>query len=325
MPESKYAGRNLAMEAVRVTEAAARAASTWMGRGDEESADQAAVESMDKALKGLSIDGTVRIGENNSNGGSKLVVGEKVGNGRGPAVDVALMPVEGPTIIAKGEPNGLSVIAMAEGGGFLNVPDLYMEKIAIGGGYPEGLVDLDNDPAENLRALSEVKDVPVSDLVVCILDRPRHGEVIAKIREAGARIMLIVDGDVSGVVATAWPKSGIDMYCGIGGAPQGVLSAAALACVGGQMQGRLVIRDNGDKAKARDAGIADPKQKFDIADMASGDITFAATGVTPGALLNGIQKIGDIGVTQSLVVRSKTGTLRYVDGYHQFGLAGSRD
>ncbi|MBL6933593.1 MAG: fructose-bisphosphatase class II, partial [Rhodospirillales bacterium] len=232
---------------------------------------------------------------------------------------------EGPTIVAKGEPNGLSVIAMAENGGFLNVPDMYMEKIAIGGGYPEGLVDLDNDPIENLKALSEAKDVPVSDLVVCILDRPRHGEIIAKTREAGARIMLIVDGDVSGVVATAWPKSGIDLYCGIGGASQGVLSAAALACVGGQMQGRLVIRDASDNVKATDAGIEDPTQKFDIADMAFGDITFAATGVTPGALLNGIQKIGDIGVTQSLVVRSKTGTLRYVDGYHQFGLSGSRD
>ncbi len=325
MTDSQYAGRNLAMETVRVTEAAARAASSWMGRGDEESADRAAVEAMDKALKALSIDGTVRIGENNSNGGSKLVVGEKVGDGKGPAVDVALMPVEGPTIVAKGEPNGLSVIAMAEAGSFLNVPDLYMEKIAVGGGLPVGLVDLDNEPADNLNALSEARGVPVSDLVVCILDRPRHGEIIAKTREAGARIMLIVDGDVSGVVATAWPKSGIDLYCGIGGAPQGVLSAAALACVGGQMQGRLVTRDAAEKKRVFDAGISDPSQKFDIADMASGDITFAATAVTSGAMLSGIRKVGGIAVTQSLVVRSKTGTLRYVDGYHQFGLHGSRD
>ncbi|NQU55842.1 MAG: class II fructose-bisphosphatase [Rhodospirillales bacterium] len=322
MADGKLAGRNLAMEAVRVTEAAARAASAWMGRGDEESADQAALEAMNTALKILSIDGIVRIGENNANGTSQLIVGERVGNGNGPSVDVALMPVEGPTIVAKGEPNGLSVIALAEGGKFLNVPDLYMEKIALGGGLPAGLVDLDNPPSENLKALSAAKGVPVSDLVVCILDRPRHGELIAKIREAGARIMLIVDGDVSGVVATVWPKSGIDMYCGIGGAPQGVLSAAALACVGGQMQGRLVIRENADKVKAVDAGIADPSQKFDITDMASGDITFAATGVTSGALLKGVHKSGVIAVTQSLVVRSKTGTLRYVDGYHQFGRPG---
>ena len=322
MAEKKFAGRNLAMEAVRVSEAAARAASTWMGRGDEESADQAALRAMSAALKVLSIDGTVRIGENNANGGSQLIVGEKVGDGKGPVVDVALMPVEGPTIVAKGEPNGLSVIALAEGGKFLNVPDLYMEKIALGGGFPAGLVDLDNPPAENLKALSAAKGVAVSDLVVCILDRPRHGELIARIREAGARIMLIVDGDVSGVVATVWPKSGIDMYCGIGGAPQGVLSAAALACVGGQMQGRLVVRDNADKIKVADAGISDPAQKFNISDMASGDVTFAATGVTSGALLKGVHKVGTIDVTQSLVVRSKTGTLRYVDGYHKFGRSG---
>ena len=322
MAEKKFAGRNLAMEAVRVSEAAARAASTWMGRGDEESADQAALRAMSAALKVLSIDGTVRIGENNANGGSQLIVGEKVGDGKGPVVDVALMPVEGPTIVAKGEPNGLSVIALAEGGKFLNVPDLYMEKIALGGGLPAGLVDLDNPPAENLKALSAAKGVAVSDLVVCILDRPRHGELIARIREAGARIMLIVDGDVSGVVATVWPKSGIDMYCGIGGAPQGVLSAAALACVGGQMQGRLVVRDNADKIKVADAGISDPAQKFNISDMASGDVTFAATGVTSGALLKGVHKVGTIDVTQSLVVRSKTGTLRYVDGYHKFGRSG---
>jgi len=321
MTDTKHAGRNLAMDCVRVTEAAARAAGSWMGRGDEESADQAALEAMDEALKIVPVDGTVRIGEIQS-GGSKLAVGEKVGQGRGPAVDVALMPVEGPTIVAKGEPNGLSVIAMAEGGGFLNVPDLYMEKIAVGGGLPAGVVDLDRDPAENLKALSEAKDVPVGDLVVCILDRPRHGDIIAKIREAGARIMLIVDGDVSGVVATVWPKSAIDLYCGIGGAPQGVLAAAALACVGGQMQGRLVTRDRGEKRKALDVGINDPSQKFNIADMASGDITFAATGVTSGALLMGIRKTGPVALTLSLVVRSKTGTLRYVDGYHQFGRGG---
>ena len=231
------------------------------------------------------------------------------------------MPVEGPTIVAKGEPNGLSVIAFTEGGKFLNAPDLYMEKIAVGGSLPSGFVDLDNPPSENLKALSAAKGVPVSELVVCILDRPRHGEIIARVREAGARIMLIVDGDVSGVVATIWPKSGIDLYCGIGGASQGVLSAAALACVGGQMQGRLVVRNKIDRIKAADSGITDVAQKLDISDMVSGDITFAATGVTPGALLKGVNNTGAIAVTQSLVLRSKTGTLRYVNGYHQFGLA----
>jgi fructose-1,6-bisphosphatase II / sedoheptulose-1,7-bisphosphatase len=319
MAETRSFRHNLAMEAVRVTETAARAANSWMGRGDEESADQAAVNAMHKAFKELPVKGTIRIGERNTNGVSKLVVGEKVGTGSGAAVDVALMPVEGPTIVAKGEPNGLSIIALAEGGQFLNLPELYMEKLAIGGGLPNDLVDLDNKPADNLKALSLAKGVPVSDLVVCILDRPRHGEIIAKTREAGARIMLIVDGDVSGVIATAWPKSGIDLYCGIGGAPQGVLSAAALACVGGQMQGRLVIRDNGERQKIADAGIVDPAQKFSIADMASGNVTFAATGVTSGALLNGVTKVNNDVLTHSLVVRSQTGTLRYVEAYHEFG------
>ncbi len=310
--------RNLAMEAVFVTEAAARAANSWMGLGDEKSADQAAVDAMYEAFKELPVDGKIRIGENKANGASKLIVGENVGTGVGSRVDVALMPVEGPTIVAKGEPNGLSVMAMTEGGQFLNLPDLYMEKLAIGGGFPADLVDLDNEPAENLNALSKAKGVSISDLVVCILDRPRHAEIIAKTREAGARIMLIVDGDVSGVVATAWPKSGIDLYCGIGGAPQGVLSAAALACVGGQMQGRLVIRDKSDKQKVSDSGITDTAKKYCISDLASGNVTFAATGVTSGALLNGVTKVNNKALTQSLVVRSQTGTLRYVEAYHQF-------
>ncbi|MBH89250.1 MAG: fructose-bisphosphatase class II [Magnetovibrio sp.] len=310
--------RNLAMEAVFVTEAAARAANSWMGLGDEKSADQAAVDAMYEAFKELPVDGKIRIGENKANGASKLFVGENVGTGVGSRVDVALMPVEGPTIVAKGEPNGLSVMAMTEGGQFLNLPELYMEKLAIGGGFPADLVDLDNEPAENLNALSKAKGVSISDLVVCILDRPRHAEIIAKTREAGARIMLIVDGDVSGVVATAWPKSGIDLYCGIGGAPQGVLSAAALACVGGQMQGRLVIRDKSDKQKVSDSGITDTAKKYCISDLASGNVTFAATGVTSGALLNGVTKVNNKALTQSLVVRSQTGTLRYVEAYHQF-------
>ena len=318
MVETRSFKRNLAMEAVFVTEAAARAANSWMGLGDEKSADQAAVNAMYEAFKELPVKGKIRIGESNTNGASKLVVGEKVGTGEGSTVDIALMPVEGPTTVAKGEPNGLSVMAMAEDGQFLNFPELYMEKLAIGGGFPPDLVDLDNEPAENLKALSKAKGVPVDDLVVCILDRPRHGEIIAKTREAGARIMLIVDGDISGVVATAWPKSGIDLYCGIGGAPQGVLSAAALACVGGQMQGRLVIHDKADMLKASAAGIMNPAQKFSVGDLASGNVTFAATGVTSGALLKGVTKVNNKALTQSLVVRSQTGTLRYVEAYHQF-------
>jgi len=319
MTQSNTAGRNLAMEAVRVTEAAARAASEFMGRGDEKAADQGAVSAMSRALDGLAIDGSIRIGERPNDGGTKLVVGERAGTGQGPAVDVALMPVEGPTIIAKGESNGLSVIAMAEDGGFLGVPDLYMDKIAVGGGLPPGLVDIDKEPIENLQALAAARDVRVGDLVVCILDRPRHRDVIAKVRQAGARIMLISDGDVSGVIATIWAGSGIDMFLGTGGAPQGVLSAAALCCAGGQMQGRLVIRNEDDARVAREAGFEDRNRKFDISDMAYGGITFAATGVTTGALLNGVHKINGIAVTHSLVLRSTTGTLRFVESHHRFG------
>ncbi|NQV46175.1 MAG: class II fructose-bisphosphatase [Rhodospirillaceae bacterium] len=319
MADKKHAGRNLAMEAVRVTEAGARAASKWMGRGDEAAADRAAVEAMFDSLQALQMDGTIIIGEAAGNGSEKLLVGDKAGTGDGPSVDVALMAVEGPTIVAKGEPNGLSVIAMAENGGFLNVPDIYMDKIAVGGGLPDGIIDLDQEPAENLKSLADAKGVDVGDLVVCILDRPRHGEIISKIRSAGARILLIADGDVSGVIATTRTQSGIDIYMGTGGAPQGVLSAAAMACVGGQIQGRLVIRDKADRAKANSVGITDVDKKYDTYEMASGDVTFAATGITDGALLKGIKSVEGIAVTQSLVVRSKTGTLRYIDGYHQFG------
>ena len=325
MEHSSTAGRNLAMEAVRVTEAAARAASELMGRGDEIAADQGAVSAMSRALDGLDIDGTIRIGERPNNGGTELVVGERAGTGHGPAVDVALMPVEGPTIVAKGEANGLSVIAMAEDGGFLGVPDLYMDKIAVGGGMPDGVIDIDKEPIENLQALADAKGQQVGDLVVCILDRPRHRELIAKVREAGARIMLISDGDVSGVIATIWAGSGIDMFLGTGGAPQGVLSAAALCCAGGQMQGRLVLRNDDDARIAREAGFEDASQVFNISDMAFGGITFAATGVTTGALLKGVRKIDGIAVTQSLVLRSYTGTLRFIESHHRFGHLQSGD
>jgi len=316
-----FSGRKLALEAVRVTEAAARAASKWMGRGDEKAVDRASVEAMHQALLELNIDGTIRIGESSGNGDSKLLVGEKVGSGHDAIVDVALMPVEGATIVAKGEPNGISVIAMAEGGGFLNVPEIYMDKIAVGGNLPDNVIDLDKEPEENLKSVAEAKGVDVGDLVVCILDRPRHNRLIGKIREAGGRIMLIADGDVSGIIATSWAESGIDLYMGAGGAPQGVLAAAALSCFGGQMQGRLIIRDNSDRAAAHDAGITEPDRKFSIGDMASGDITFAATGITSGALLGGVTNLDGVEVSHSMVMRSRTGTLRFVEGYHQFGRA----
>ena len=235
--------RNLAMEAVRVTEAAALSAARLMGRGDEKAADQAAVDAMRTALNSLAIDGTVVIGEGERDEAPMLYIGEKVGTGQGPKIDIALDPLEGTTITAKGGANSLAVIAMADAGGFLNAPDVYMDKIAIGGGLPEGLVDLDATPAENLKALSKAKQVDVADLVVCILDRPRHAELIEAVRAAGARIMLISDGDVAGVIATSQPKAGVDLYIGSGGAPEGVLAAAALRCIGGQMQGRLLFRN----------------------------------------------------------------------------------
>jgi fructose-1,6-bisphosphatase II / sedoheptulose-1,7-bisphosphatase len=321
MAHSRLIDRNLALEAVRVTEAAARAASRWMGRGDDRAADLAALDAMHGALQGLSINGVVRIGEASGHGSDKLSVGDKAGNGEGPKMDIALMPVEGPTIIAKGETNGLSIIAMTDEGGFLNVPDIYMDKIAVGGGLPDDIVDLDAEPAANLKELAKARKVEVGELVVCILDRPRHVQLIAKVRESGARIMLIGDGDVSGVIATAWPESGVDAYMGIGGAPQGVLAAAALTCVGGHMQTRLVIRNDQDRKAAVSAGIEDLEQKYDLNDMATSKVTFAATGVTNGAMLRGVVRKHGADLTHSLVMRSKTRTVRFVEAYHNFDLS----
>ncbi|MGE0723381.1 MAG: class II fructose-bisphosphatase [Alphaproteobacteria bacterium] len=310
--------RNLALEVVRVTEAAALSASRLMGRGDEKKADQAAVDAMRRALNALAIDGTVVIGEGERDEAPMLYIGEKVGTGKGPKIDIALDPLEGTTITAKGGPNALAVVAMAEEGGFLNAPDVYMDKIAVGGGLPEGVVDLDNAPADNLRSLARAKKVEVADLVVCILDRPRHADLIAKVREAGARIMLISDGDVSGVIATAQPESGVDMYCGSGGAPEGVLAAAALRCIGGQMQGRLLFRNDDEKARAKRLGVKDLNRKYGMLDLASGDVMFAATGVTNGAMLRGVRRFSGGAMTHSMVMRSKTGTVRYIEAHHNF-------
>jgi fructose-1,6-bisphosphatase II / sedoheptulose-1,7-bisphosphatase len=310
--------RNLALEAVRVTEAAALSASRLMGRGDEKAADQAAVDAMRQALNSLSIDGTVVIGEGERDEAPMLFIGEKVGTGQGPKIDIALDPLEGTTITAKGGANALAVLAMADDGGFLNAPDVYMDKIAVGGGLPDGVVDLDNAPAQNLQSLARAKKAEIADLVVCILDRPRHAELIAKVREAGARIMLIGDGDVAGVIATSSAETGIDIYMGSGGAPEGVLAAAALRCIGGQMQGRLLFRNDDERGRAERLGITDLNRKYGLLDMAHGDVMFAATGVTNGAMLRGVRRFPGGAFTHSVVMRSKTGTVRYVEANHDF-------
>jgi fructose-1,6-bisphosphatase II / sedoheptulose-1,7-bisphosphatase len=310
--------RNLALEVVRVTEAAALAASKLMGRGDEKAADQAAVDAMRTALNGLSIAGTVVIGEGERDEAPMLYIGEKVGSGQGPKIDIALDPLEGTTITAKGGPNALAVIAMAEHGGFLNAPDVYMDKIAVGGGLPDDLVDIDASPAANLAALAKAKKADVADIVACILDRPRHAELIAKVREAGARIMLISDGDVSGVIATAKPESGVDIYFGIGGAPEGVLAAAALRCIGGQFQGRLVFRNDDERARAHRVGITDLNRKYTMLELARGDVMFAATGVTDGSMLRGVRRFRGGAYTHSMVMRSRTGTVRLIEAHHDF-------
>ncbi|HVO02017.1 MAG TPA: class II fructose-bisphosphatase [Candidatus Cybelea sp.] len=311
--------RNLALEVVRVTEAAALAASRLMGRGDEKAADQAAVDAMRQALNSLAIDGTVVIGEGERDEAPMLYIGEKVGGG-GPKVDIALDPLEGTTITAKGGHNALAVVAMAEEGGFLNAPDVYMDKIAVGAGLPDGVVDLDRKPAENLKALAKAKGMDIRDLVVCVLDRPRHAELIAAVRATGSRIMLISDGDVSGVIATSQPESGVDIYMGSGGAPEGVLAAAALRCIGGQMQGRLLFRNDDEKARAKKWGVTDLNRKYGLLDLARGDVMFAATGVTDGAMLKGVRRATTTASTHSIVMRSKTGTIRVIEARHNWDL-----
>ncbi len=310
--------RNLALEAVRVTEAAALAASRWMGRGDEKAADQAAVDAMRRALNSLNIEGTVRIGEGERDEAPMLYIGEEVGTGDGPKIDIALDPLEGTTITAKGGTNALAVVAMAEEGGFLNAPDTYMEKIAIGHGLPEGVVDLDEKVEVNLKNLAKAKGMDISDIVACVLDRPRHDEIIAQCREVGARIMLIGDGDVSGVIATSREEAGVDIYMGVGGAPEGVLAAAALRCIGGQMQGRLVFRNEDERGRAERLGITDFDQKYGLLDLAGGEVMFAATGVTNGTMLKGVRRFRQGAMTHSMIMRSKSGTVRYIEAEHNF-------
>jgi fructose-1,6-bisphosphatase II / sedoheptulose-1,7-bisphosphatase len=313
---AKKIDRVLTMELARVTERAAVAASTLIGRGDEKAADQAAVDAMRRELNTLNIDGEVVIGEGERDEAPMLYIGEKVGTGKGPKVDIALDPLEGTTLTAKGMQNALAVVAMAEGGTLLNAPDVYMEKIAIGGGYPPGLVDLDADPAENVKALAKAKGVGVELVNVCILDRPRHAEIIAKVREAGARVALISDGDIAGVIHCTDPATGIDMYLGTGGAPEGVLAAAGLRCTGGQMQGRLVTTDEGQKQRAAKMGIKDFDKKYEMDEMASGDVVLSVTGVTSGSMLSGIQQNGNEVWTDTLLMRSSTHTIRWIKARH---------
>ena len=313
---SKKIDRSLTLELARVTERAAVAAAKLIGRGDEKAADQAAVDAMRRELNALNIDGEVVIGEGERDEAPMLYIGEKVGTGDGPKVDIALDPLEGTTLTAKGMGNALAVVAMAEGGSLLNAPDVYMDKIAIGGGYPANTVDLDADPADNVKAVAKAKGVDVGLVNVCILDRPRHAEMIGKVRAAGARVTLICDGDIAGVIHCTDPSTGIDMYMGTGGAPEGVLAAAALRCTGGQMQGRLVTTDEGQKERARKMGIEDFNRKYTAEEMASGDVVLSATGVTTGSMLTGIAQHGNEIWTDTLLMRSSTGTIRWIKARH---------
>ena len=319
-----HVDRNLALELVRVTEAAALAASRWMGKGDKNAADGAAVEAMRKAFDTVAISGTVVIGEGEMDEAPMLYIGEKVGlyarSGGGQEVDIAVDPLEGTTITAKGGPNAMATVALAQKGGFLHAPDIYMDKLAVGPDLPHGVVSLDASVEENLRELAKAKRRDVSDLVVCLLDRDRHKEIVKRCRAAGARIMMIPDGDVSGVVAVSQPETGVDIYMGSGGAPEGVLAAAALRCIGGQMQGRLLFENDDQILRAKEMGVTDPNRIYGLEDMAKGEVMFAATGVTTGPMLRGVRHFGSGAVTHSIVMRSKSGTVRYVEGHHNFAL-----
>jgi fructose-1,6-bisphosphatase II / sedoheptulose-1,7-bisphosphatase len=304
--------RNLVLAAVRVTEQAAVAAWTLAGRGDEMAADQAAVDAMRTALNELDIEGEIVIGEGERDEAPMLYIGETVGRGGKAKLDIALDPLEGTTLTAKAQGNALAVMAWAPRGTLLKAPDTYMDKIACGPGYPAGVIDLDRTPAQNVEALARAKGVPASEITVCVLDRPRHGEIIAGVRAAGARVALIADGDVAGVINTADPETGVDLYLGQGGAPEGVLACAALKCVGGQFQGRLVFRNADERARAQRVGIEQLDKKYDLHELVRAEAIFAATGVTKGALLDGVKVQNGFVHTHSLVMNSATRTVREV-------------
>ena len=316
--ESILADRNLALEAVRVTESAALEAASFIGAGDERLADHGAVSAAHSALGALSVNGTIRVGENKSSSNQKLYVGERIGIASGPKVDIAILPLEGKSIVARGGPNALSCLAIAEEGGFLNVPDIYMDKLVVGPGVPVDIVDLDAELEDNLNSLAKWKGVKVTELIVCMLDRPRHNLIVEKLRKLGVRIRLIQDGDVSGALLTSITNHEIDLYMGIGSAPQGVLASAALRCMGGYMQGRLFFKNDEERRYASELGVKELDRKYHTTELASGNVTFAATGVTYGAILQGIRIIDKVAVSHSLVVRSFTGTFRYVEAHHEF-------
>jgi fructose-1,6-bisphosphatase II / sedoheptulose-1,7-bisphosphatase len=310
--------RVLSLEIVRVTERAAVSAARLTGRGNEKAADQAAVDAMRRELNKLPIEGTVVIGEGERDEAPMLFIGETVGTKHGPKVDIAVDPLEGTTLCAKNMPGAIATMAMAEGGTLLNAPDVYMEKIAIGPGYARDVVDLDAAAEDNIRRLAAAKGVRPDRITALILDRPRHADLIARVRKAGAAVRLITDGDVAGVIHTADPgETGVDIYMGIGGAPEGVLAAAALRCIGGQMQCRLVLDTEEKRTRAARMGITDPRKKYEIGDMVRGDCLFAATGVTDGALLEGVRFRKDVITTETVVMRSVTGTVRWIEAEHR--------
>jgi fructose-1,6-bisphosphatase II / sedoheptulose-1,7-bisphosphatase len=305
-------GRMLVMEVGRVTEAAAIACARLRGRGDVKAADQAATDAMRRELSRINIRGKVVIGEGEMDEAPMLYIGEELGSGNGPAVDIAVDPLEGTTLCAKSMPNALAVLAISERGGLLHAPDMYMDKIAVGPGLPDGCVDLDRSVRDNLEAVAKGRGKPISEVTACILDRPRHADIIQAVRDAGASAQLISDGDIAGVIWTTDPEqTGVDIYLGSGGAPEGVLAAAALACTGGQMQGRLLPANDEERARAERMG-ADVMRKYSIADMAKGDVIFAATGVTDGSLLQGVHFNGDFAETETILMRSVSGTVRRV-------------
>ena len=319
-PAENPLDRVLVLEMVRVTEAAAVAASKLIGRGDEKAADAAAVEAMRKAFDTLYMDGTVVIGEGERDEAPMLFIGEKVGGapGEGPKIDIALDPLEGTTITAKAGPNALAVLAAAAEGCLLNAPDVYMDKLAVGPGYPDGIIDLAKSPTENVQAVAKAKGVAPSDIIVCVLDRPRHAELIAELRGLGCGVVLIGDGDVAGVIAVTDEDTTIDMYMGQGGAPEGVLAAAALRCVGGQFNGRLVFRNDDERGRAAKWGIDDLDRIYTRDDLVKGDCIFAATGVTSGSLLEGVKYRRDGKMTtESVVMRSSSGTVRWIKSEHR--------
>jgi fructose-1,6-bisphosphatase II / sedoheptulose-1,7-bisphosphatase len=316
VPESKkaaFADRMLSLGLARVSEAAAIAAAKLKGRGDEKAADQAAVDAMRTQLDLLDIKGVVVIGEGERDEAPMLYIGEEVGTGNGPAVDIALDPLEGTTLTAKDMPNALAVIAMGPRGSMLHAPDVYMDKLAVGPGFPDGVVDLDMSPTERVEALAKAKGCPMTDITCCVLERPRHEEMVREIRATGASIRLITDGDVAGVIHCAEAETtGIDMYMGSGGAPEGVLAAAALRCMGGQIQGRLMFRNDDERGRADRAGIADLHRKYSLTDMVTEDVIFAATGVTDGSILRGAKKDGEWMETETILMRSRTGSVRRI-------------